>query len=95
MLENEIREIEVGMQRVFADNFLRAQTHVERDAALRAFEVSVSGLFVSDVTIRYPRDWWHAFKARWFPEFILARWPVEYVEYYIKSSDRALDLNNA
>jgi hypothetical protein len=28
---------------------------------------------------RYPRDWWEAFKERWFPRFLLRRYPVQYV----------------
>ncbi|GAH23701.1 unnamed protein product [marine sediment metagenome] len=29
-------------------------------------------------TIRYPKDWWQAFKERWFPEKFKERWPIEY-----------------
>ena len=25
----------------------------------------------------YPRDWWQAFKARWFPAWAKNKWPVE------------------
>lgn len=25
----------------------------------------------------YPKDWWQAFKERWFPKWALRRWPVE------------------
>lgn len=28
----------------------------------------------------YPRDWWQAVKQRWFPFWILRRWPVEYTQ---------------
>lgn len=36
------------------------------------------GIFGQDATrvIRYPRDWWQAVKARWFPAWALRRWPV-------------------
>lgn len=27
--------------------------------------------------IAYPKDWWQAFKARWFPQWALRRWPVK------------------
>ncbi len=26
----------------------------------------------------WPRDWWQAFKDRWFPLWALTRWPVRY-----------------
>lgn len=29
---------------------------------------------------RWPKDWWQAFKERWFPSWALKRWPVEYEE---------------
>jgi len=28
--------------------------------------------------IRVPVDWWDHFKLRWFPAFMLKKWPVEY-----------------
>lgn len=33
---------------------------------------------VEDIEYKYPKDWIQAFKERWFPEFILNRWPVIY-----------------
>ena len=33
--------------------------------------------------IIYPRDWWQAFKKRWFPGWLLKRFPVVYTEYVI------------
>lgn len=32
-------------------------------------------------SIRYPADWWQAFKLRWFPERAIARWPIVYTVY--------------
>jgi len=29
---------------------------------------------------KYPADWWQAFRERWFPRFVLNRWPVVYQE---------------
>jgi len=29
-------------------------------------------------TIQYPRDWWQAFKERWFPRGFKRWWPIEY-----------------
>lgn len=31
--------------------------------------------------VTWPADWWEAFKGRWFPTFLLKRWPVKYVGY--------------
>jgi len=32
----------------------------------------------SRAELRAPRDWWQAFKERWFPATVLRRWPVQY-----------------
>ena len=32
-------------------------------------------------SIRHPKDWKQAFKERWFPQWLLKRYPVEYKEY--------------
>jgi len=35
--------------------------------------------------ISFPRDWWQAFKKRWFPKFALRLWPVIYTEHHIET----------
>ena len=37
-------------------------------------------------TIKYPRDWWQAFKQRWFPEWALKRWPVMNTTLHISAA---------
>ena len=32
---------------------------------------------------KWPKTWWDAFKERWFPKWILSRWPVEYDRIYV------------
>lgn len=34
-----------------------------------------------DIDLKWPKDWWQAFKERWAPKFIKRRWPVQYEEY--------------
>ena len=36
-------------------------------------------------TIAYPKDWWEAFRSRWFPKWVLSRWPVEYVKFDVRA----------
>lgn len=31
--------------------------------------------------IRYPADWWQAFKARWFPRWARRCWPVRHTRW--------------
>lgn len=40
-----------------------------------------------DITVRYPADWWQAFKERWAPAWVRDRWPVRDVVRVIKIYD--------
>lgn len=37
------------------------------------------------IIVRYPKDWWQAFKERWFPRWLLKRFPVKYHEEYYEA----------
>ena len=47
------------------------------DIALRVRQ-AVYGETLESIECRYPRDWWAAFRERWFPAWALRRWPVIY-----------------
>jgi len=53
------------------------------DTVFLAIRGLVLGETIQTKTIRYPADWWQAFKARWFPVWALLRWPVEYTTHVI------------
>jgi len=89
---SNLLQIEIGMLQVFSDYFLDVSTEVERNAARRTFELRVRGLFVCDGIIKYPRDWWQSLKARWFPKWLLRKYPVICIEYYIGDKKQALSL---
>lgn len=36
--------------------------------------------------VRYPKTWWHAFKLRFYPEWLLRRYPVVYTEVTLTSA---------
>ena len=31
------------------------------------------------IMVEYPMNWWEAFKERWFPAWVKARWPVTWL----------------
>lgn len=35
------------------------------------------------IEIKYPEDWWQAFKHRWYPDWLLKRYPIRYKEHII------------
>ena len=47
------------------------------DVAVRVIQ-EVYGEKVGAKEVKYPADWWQAFKARWAPRWWLDRWPVKH-----------------
>lgn len=50
------------------------------DAIVRRITLDLLGCRQLRQTVeetRYPMDWWQAFKARWFPGWLLHRFPVQ------------------
>ena len=37
-----------------------------------------------ELEAQYPSDWWQAFKERWFPNWLLGRYPVRYTQIIAK-----------
>ena len=77
-----LQKIEIGMQQAFSDYFIDTSTEIERDAAIHAFTISVRGFLYGEEAyreiVKYPRDWFNAFKERWFPKLLLRFYPVRY-----------------
>ena len=46
----------------------------------------VWGEKLGDTEIKYPRDWWQAFKKRWLPARALKYWPVVYTVHVISAA---------
>lgn len=36
------------------------------------------GQYLDKHSVQYPTDWWQAFKERWYPKWLLAKYPVRY-----------------
>jgi len=43
-------------------------------------ETYIHGIAKERISVhkRWPKDWWQAFKDRWFPAWALKRWPVQW-----------------
>jgi nuclear transport factor 2 (NTF2) superfamily protein len=39
---------------------------------------------VERISVRFPADWWEAFKERWFPKWARDRWPVKWTHRCMK-----------
>ncbi|KKN22523.1 hypothetical protein LCGC14_0914210 [marine sediment metagenome] len=51
------------------------------DAVGVRFRVMVCGEDLEPIVITVLEDWWQAFKLRWFPQFLLKRYPVRTVTH--------------
>ena len=40
---------------------------------------------LQEKTVKYPSNWWQAFKDRWFPEWLLEKYPVDIVQITLKA----------
>lgn len=53
--------------------------HADRAAfALRSYVLGMKCSNKPGNIVRWPRNWWQAFKERWFPDWWIRRWPVQY-----------------
>jgi hypothetical protein len=71
-----LEKLRFGMQSVLPLADMRAEA--DFDILARAMIFSASGYIASlrDKSTSYPADWWQAFKARWFPQWLKERYPV-------------------
>jgi len=89
--EVTLDKIQLGWQQVLSKTVLL-------DARMDRIEDIVTGNFIYRIdgyiwgehlpekNISYPSDWWQAFKARWFPEWLLKRYPAKYTTQHITAS---------
>ena len=78
-----LQKVRVGMDMIVTDNMLMdSQSEIVSDYVINGIRVSLRGYLLGEVVqheeISYPRDWWEAFKERWFPKWAKIKWPVQY-----------------
>jgi len=82
--EVELQKIEFGYSQMISRYLLESSVYTEMDYARQALEINVRGYLWGEdqkgYSFQYPRDWWEAFKERWFPARLKLRWPVKYTK---------------
>jgi len=78
-------EIKLDIERIGADFKLPANFHCEVERSHILGEIvrtwaDIPTLQMQRHEISFPSDWWEAVKERWFPEWLLKRYPVEYTK---------------
>ena len=85
--EVTLERFNIGMARAISPHLIDAQVKTEWDAVFEHWATEIRGYVWSEPVqyreIKYPRDWWQAFKLHWFPDWAKLRWPVEYMVHII------------
>jgi len=75
-----LEKLRYHLRQTIDRRLLSAHISIDWDSMLHAVLIQVDGFVwareLSRQEVRYPADWWQAFKRRWMPAFILRRWPV-------------------
>jgi len=76
----ELEKIKIGIMLRISDQLLDSRVEIIEDYLSRDIEAKLTGYLWGehqpDIHIEYPRDWWQAFKERWFPKWLIAKYPV-------------------
>ena len=82
-----LERFKIGVVRAISPYLIDARMEIDWDAIFESYAVEIRGYVWSEPVqykeIKYPADWWQAFKARWFPDWAKMRWPVEYMVHVI------------
>lgn len=80
----DLERVEMIVSNRIREEGLRGTVEVDRLCDLLGrhvvitFRQSLWGEDVGTLRVRYPADWWQAFKQRYAPRWALRRWPVRY-----------------
>ena len=78
--EKEFELLKFGLIEMFSKELIRP--NVDMRFVMDRFQVVVTGKLLGEtidkVHYKYPQDWKEAFKERWFPRWLLKKYPVKY-----------------
>ena len=82
--EIELEKIRLAILEVVSEEILDPKvdfslhtSFIRDDIAIR-LRGYIWGKQLGKHSVTYPEDWWQAFKERWFPKWVLGRYPVRY-----------------
>lgn len=87
-----IEKIRIGMMQSVSAHLIDAAVDIDTLISYEADRVvfSVRGYLWGDEpviqkTVKYPSDWRQAFKERWYPKWLLKKYPVKYTKIELVS----------
>lgn len=97
--QNDVNELQLEIFRAAAERVLSSRNLQEMGAGFNFnyavdilenlvihFTRDIASWKVCDQEIRYPKDWWQAFKERWFPRWLRRKFPVRWTTWSSKAS---------
>lgn len=80
----DLQRLQFVVSKSVSDDFVVHEPELGRfhDEMCRSIQYTLRGHVWAEapksISVRYPSTWWDAFKARWFPEWALEAYPVNY-----------------
>lgn len=76
-----LEKLQVGFQQSISDGYMNdCNVDMLRDEMRKTFDYNFRSFVWCEpqlpIEIKYPSDWWQAFKQRWFPKWLLRKYPV-------------------
>lgn len=78
-----LEKLKIGLQHRVSSYLLSPKVLVDYESSLiDEIGIAIKGFIwaeqIERIEIKYPLNWWEAFKDRWFADWMLKRWPVKY-----------------
>jgi hypothetical protein len=90
--EIQLEKIKIGLMQRLPGSLFDAEIRFseEQSFVYNAVDMQIQGFIWGErgksETIKYPATWRDAFKERWFPSWLLARYPVNYRVHEINTT---------
>ena len=87
----DMKELEFKVQNITTcyaiDNQLlldanRIKLEIVNEGIRSMLKATIDILTKEELLVKYPADWWQAFKERWFPKWLKRKHPVKYTECF-------------
>jgi hypothetical protein len=69
---------EIERDLLYALDFKTSVWDKKQEIVRMIVEAHIHAIEINDFSMRAPRDWWNAVKERWFPKWLLRKYPVQY-----------------
>lgn len=90
--EIQLERIKIGLMRRVSNHLLEPDVRFSEAESFiqNSVDMQIQGYIWGEhgktETIKYPATWRDAFKERWFPKWLLARYPVQYRVHEINTT---------